>query len=170
MKSSNYYWELYLSGNNEALGFLYQELFQSLVFVSIYQVKNNEIARDIVSDLFVSLLAIPIDERKEKWASIEVIKAYLSVAVKNRSIDYLRTHKNQLKIISHLPLADFESNELFINEILELLSPEDTRLFQLHLNGYKNEEIGQKLTLSEKTVRNKLSLTRKKLAVLFRLN
>jgi RNA polymerase sigma-70 factor (ECF subfamily) len=48
-------------------------------------------------------------------------------------------------------------------EILSILSPKEQEIFQLHLDGYKNEEIAEKQKLTEKTVRNKLSISRKKM-------
>jgi DNA-binding NarL/FixJ family response regulator len=46
---------------------------------------------------------------------------------------------------------------------LEVLSSKEHEIFQLHLDGFKNEEIAQKQNLTEKTVRNKLSISRKKM-------
>ncbi|MEY3200008.1 MAG: hypothetical protein RJA13_1966 [Bacteroidota bacterium] len=62
-------WNRFLRGDNEALGELYSDLFEPLVFVSFYYVKNNETARDIVSNLFVSLLVTSVEVRNEKLFS-----------------------------------------------------------------------------------------------------
>jgi hypothetical protein len=48
-------WNRFLKGGNNALGELYSDLFEPLVFVSFHYVNNNEIARDIVSNLFLLL-------------------------------------------------------------------------------------------------------------------
>jgi len=44
----------------------------------------------------------------------------------------------------------------------------EQQLLQLHLAGYNNEEIAERKNYYEKTVRNKLSLTRKKLIYLWK--
>ena len=161
-------WNRFLRGDNEALGELYSDLFEPLVFVSFYYVKNNETARDIVSNLFVSLLVTSVEVRNEKWKSVNKLQAYLATAVKNKSIDYLRSVKNQSEILQLVRGNSSEEMSLFSNESLDQLSNQESKLFQLHLDGYKNEEIADHFTISEKTVRNKLSLTRKKMAAYFK--
>jgi DNA-directed RNA polymerase specialized sigma24 family protein len=44
---------------------------------------------------------------------------------------------------------------------IQELKPDEKQLVELHLQGFSNDEISLKLNLNEKTVRNKLSLTRK---------
>lgn len=161
-------WNRFLKGDNEALGELYSDLFEPLVFISFYYLKNNETARDIVSNLFVSLLDTSVEVRNEKWKSVNKLQAYLATAVKNKSIDYLRSVKNQSEILQHARGNTSEVMSLFSDESLNQLSKEESKLFQLHLDGYKNEEIAEHFTISEKTVRNKLSLTRKKMAAYFK--
>jgi DNA-binding NarL/FixJ family response regulator len=49
-------------------------------------------------------------------------------------------------------------------DYFDLLNEKEKELFQLHLDGFNNLEIAGKHTINEKTVRNKLSMTRKKIA------
>jgi RNA polymerase sigma factor (sigma-70 family) len=58
-------------------------------------------------------------------------------------------------IINHL--------EYCLNE----LSDEERKLINLHIVGFNNHEIGEKLQISEKTVRNKLSSSRKRIIKLW---
>lgn len=169
MKKEELLWMRFVKGENEALGELYSVLFEPLVFVSFYLVKNNDVARDIVGDLFVFLLSIEVKERKAKWKEVNTVKTYLSAAVRNKSIDYLRKTKLHLSKIEEVldGSITIEDNPFF-DESLMLLREEEKEVFQLHLDGYKNEEIAQKQQLTEKTVRNKLSLTRKKMRTYFK--
>ena len=168
MKNEQYHWSKFLKGDNQALGELYSELFEPLVFISIFYVKNNEAARDIVSDLFVQLITTSLEERKRKWVSVNSCKAYLTIAVKNKSIDFVRKVKNQTAISEQIPLNLTENSADFSDDILEVLSSTEQEIFQLHLDGFKNEEIAQKQKLTEKTVRNKLSISRKKMEKVFK--
>jgi RNA polymerase sigma-70 factor (ECF subfamily) len=168
MKNEQYHWSKFLKGDNQALGELYSELFEPLVFISIFYVKNNEAARDIVSDLFVQLITTSLEERKRKWVSVNSCKAYLTIAVKNKSIDFMRKVKNQAAISEQIPLNLTENSADFSDDILEVLSSAEQEIFQLHLDGFKNEEIAQKQKLTEKTVRNKLSISRKKMEKVFK--
>lgn len=168
MKNEENNWRKFLKGDNQALGELYSELFEPLVFISIFYVKNNETARDIVSELFVQLITTSSDDRIAKWETVNSCKAYLTIAVKNKSIDYLRKVKNQAAISEQIPVNLTVSLTESGEEILSILSPKEQEIFQLHLDGYKNEEIAEKQNLKEKTVRNKLSISRKKMEKVFK--
>ncbi len=168
MKQDQLLWNQFIKGDNKALGELYVELFEPLVFISFYLVKDNDVARDIVGDLFVSILSVDIADRQMKWEQVNTVKSYLSTAVKNRSIDYLRKNKLQSALTdAHEVELKVEVNP-FYAENLQRLTKEEGEFFQLHLDGYKNEELAKQYDLSEKTVRNKLSLTRKKMLHYFK--
>ncbi len=168
MKQDQLLWNQFIKGDNKALGELYVELFEPLVFISFYLVKDNDVARDIVGDLFVSILTVEIADRQMKWEQVNTVKSYLSTAVKNRSIDYLRKNKLQSALTdAHKAELKVEVNP-FYAENLQRLTKEEGEFFQLHLDGYKNEELAKQYELSEKTVRNKLSLTRKKMLHYFK--
>lgn len=168
MKTEQSLWNRFVQGENDALGELYSEFFEPLVFVSFYLVKDNNVARDIVGDLFVFLLAVEVKDRKTKWLEVNSVKSYLLVAVRNRSIDYLRKTKLHVSKIDALDAPITMEENPFFAESLMLLRDEEKEVFQMHLDGYKNEEIAKKQQLTEKTVRNKLSLTRKKMRTYFK--
>ena len=52
-------WTAFLKGENNALGSLYADIFEPLVFRAISYTKDPEVARDIVSQLFMELVAVP---------------------------------------------------------------------------------------------------------------
>jgi RNA polymerase sigma factor (sigma-70 family) len=166
--NSNNYWTDFLQGDDYALGKLYHELFESLVFVAYHRTKKMEVARDIVSELFVSILSTKFEVRKSKWENIESIHAYLTSAVKNKSIDYLRSEQAHTKILTQISADVIATEEINLEEGLRLMTTNETELFQLHLDGYSNTEIAEQKMISEKTVRNKLSMTRRKMAVIYK--
>lgn len=168
MKKDDLLWMRFVQGENEALGELYSELFEPLVFVSFLLIKDNDVARDIVGDLFVFLLSIEVKEREAKWKEVNTVKTYLSVAVRNKSIDHLRKTKLHFNKTEGLDGSITTEDNPFFAEGLTLLKDEEKVVFQMHLDGYKNEEIAEKQQLTEKTVRNKLSLTRKKMKTYFK--
>lgn len=168
MTSNNEYWTDFLRGDDRALGKLYHELFEPLVFVAFHRTKKMDVARDIVSELFVSLLSTKSEVRKSKWENIESIQAYLTSAVKNKSIDYLRSEQTRSKLTHHIDKEVISDTEIHLDESLTLLPKQETALFQLHLDGYSNAEIAEQKMISEKTVRNKLSITRKKIALIYK--
>ena len=168
MTSNNQFWNDFLHGDNHALGLLYHELFEPLVFVAYHKTKKMEVARDIVSELFVSIISTKMEVRKSKWENIESIHAYLTSAVKNKSIDYLRSEQTNATVLTQISHNATTTEWINLEEGLNLLPPNETELFQLHLDGYSNTEIAAHKMISEKTVRNKLSLTRKKMAIIYK--
>lgn len=166
MSNQTKYWQNYLNGDNDALAKLYVNLFEPLVLKAIYYTKKPEIARDIVSSLFVSLLELDKEERLSRWDKIESHQALLLAIVRNKCLDFLKITQNRERINNELFVetnCDVEKIDMIahLTTCIQELKPDEKQLVELHLQGYSNDEISLKLNLSEKTVRNKLSLTRK---------
>lgn len=166
-------WNEYVNGNNSALGELYTAIFEKLVFHAIYYTKNPETARDIVSELFVSLIELYSEERRQRWSKIQYVEALLLAIVRNKCLDYLKIKSGRLRILEeqssnlvqnpHEELEQIKHLEQCMNELKE----DERNLMNLHLHGFNNHEIGDSLQISEKTVRNKLSLSRKRIIKLW---
>ena len=166
-------WTEFLDGDNHALGEMYVAVFEPLVMRAIYYTRDLENARDIVSQLFTELLLVPKDIRRERWCQVLDPKSFLSVIVRNKCLDHLRVVSNRQRILNSMPQnqaffsEDSSEKELFgkLNQCISELSDAERKLLELHLDGYRNHVIAEELNLSEKTVRNKLSLTRKLLVI-----
>ena len=166
MSNQTKYWQNYLNGDNDALAKLYVNLFEPLVLKAIYYTKKPDVARDIVSSLFVSLLELDKEERLSRWDKIESHQALLLAIVRNKCLDFLKITQNRERINNELFVetnCDVEKIDMIahLTTCIQELKPDEKQLVELHLQGYSNDEISLKLNLSEKTVRNKLSLTRK---------
>jgi RNA polymerase sigma factor (sigma-70 family) len=167
-------WNEFIKGNNLALASMYETLFQPLLFISIKYTHDLDISRDLISELFTSLLETSIDDRVTKWQEVREIKAFLTIIIRNKSIDAIRTKTNRDKLANDWIKNQATKTEIeFINEeyndqCISLLNDDEKKLILLHLEGYKNQEIGKKFNYSEKTVRNKLSLSRKKLVYIWK--
>ncbi len=167
-------WNEFIEGNNLALASLYETLFQPLLFISIKYTRDLEISRDLISELFTTLLETSISDRATKWQEVRELKAFLTIIIKNKSIDAVRTKTNRDKLGNDWIKNQATKTEIkFINEeytdrCISLLNDDEKELILLHLEGYKNKEIGEKFNYSEKTVRNKLSLSRKKLVYIWK--
>jgi RNA polymerase sigma factor (sigma-70 family) len=168
------HWEAFINGDNESLTALYSPYFESLFFTALKYVKNIESAQDITSELFTSLLETDITIRQTKWNQIRDIQAFLSTIIKYRALDHIKQAKNRDRIRNENLVTNFYTDEKQKEELAHLraciqrLTEEEQNLIQLHIEGYKNDEIAQKQNYSEKTVRNKLSLSRKKLIYLWK--
>lgn len=168
------YWEEYINGNNHALAKVYEPYFQPLVFVALKYVRDLDLAQDITSELFTKLLETDLPERKEKWSEINDIKAFLTTIVKCRALDHLKIQKNRNRILSEnqILLEEYTDNKKqefdHLKTCISELPKEEQELVSLHLSGYKNHEIAEALNYSEKTIRNKLSTSRKNLIYLWK--
>ena len=166
MDNQTKYWQNYLNGDNDALAKLYVDLFETLVLKAIYYTKNPEVARDIVSSLFVSLIELPHEERWKRWECIENHQALLIAIVRNKCLDYLKITQNRERINNDLFVetsSEVEKIDMIahLTACIQELKQNEKQLVELNLQGFSNDEISLKLNLSKKTVRNKLSLTRK---------
>lgn len=166
-------WNEYVNGNNSALGELYAVIFEKLVFRAIYYTKNPETARDIVSELFVSLIELKPNDRKQHWSRTQNIEALLLAIIRNKCLDYLKITAGRQRILEEQSsnLVQYPNEELELIKHLEQcineLKEEERNLMNLHLFGFNNHEIGDAMQISEKTVRNKLSLSRKRIIKLW---
>jgi RNA polymerase sigma-70 factor (ECF subfamily) len=173
VKGFEKHWIDFLEGDNHALGEMYVAVFEPLVVRAIYYTRDIENARDIVSQLFAELLLAPKEVRRDRWSQVRDPKSFLSIIVRNKCMDHLRVVSNRQRILKTIPqnhasfYEDSSEKELFVklNQCISELSDEEQKLLELHLDGYRNHVIAEELNLSEKTVRNKLSLTRKLLVV-----
>jgi RNA polymerase sigma factor (sigma-70 family) len=154
-------WDQFVEGDDSCLGALYESLFEPLFFVSFFIVKNKDHACDIVGDLFTNLLCTSLAERKQKWKSIDEIDKYLNAMIRNKSIDHIRSIKNRERILKGIQFSKTQQTDVNAHEVLNHLSILDKELMGLHIAGYNNHEIADQYKLSEKTIRNRLSKSRK---------
>jgi DNA-directed RNA polymerase specialized sigma24 family protein len=85
---------------------------------------------------------------------------------------HLKISQNRVRINRELfseTTIDTETTAMIahLTVCIDELKNDEKELVEMHLQGFNNTEISEKLNLSEKTVRNKLSLTRKSLSKLW---
>lgn len=173
--------ELYLKsfcdGDNTAIATQYKCWLPELYLIAYRYTKNQEQSEDIVADCFEKLLQMPLEKRKQKFIDEEInLKALLIVIVKNKCLDYIKTTKNRNRIIDGIKsIWSSSSNNTaitnFTNEsfeaLLKCLPEKEQVILKMNIEGYKHEEISEKLQLSEKSISNSLSLSRAKIKSLW---
>lgn len=140
----------------------YRQLFHcyySLLGVFAYRYLNDkQLCEDIVHDVFLELY-----QQKDRFLTINALKTYLYSAVRNRCVDFLRHHKVQVRY-AELFLAEkeeaFYDSQVLEAEAYNLLKkaitelPNQTRgVYDLVLQGYTNQEIAEKMGLTEDAVK-----------------
>jgi RNA polymerase sigma-70 factor (ECF subfamily) len=150
---------------------IYKLYWKELYYFALKKVKDHALAEDLLHDVFLKLLKSESLEDR-----IDTIKGYLYTALRNRIADHYRKSKLQTDLEQDIPTwysqHDNKALEITIkrefDEFLELqvsrLPDQMRRVVQLNnKGGFNTTEIAQKLLISDKTVRNQLSLANQKL-------
>lgn len=171
--------KLYAQGNNDVVGILYKELFGQLVFFAYSFVKVKEIAADLVSGFFEQLLNIKDTNTRKSFDVDEThFINIMHLIVKNKCLDYLKIKNNRQRILAEnlnifKRFSVNEMEQVFNAEALKLLknelSAQQQKILSLHLEGFDNHEIAQNLSLSYNTVRNTLSVSKKRARQLWKI-
>ncbi len=154
---------LFATNGSLAIELVFKKYYRDMCLSAIRVVKDQSTAEDIVQEVFYELY------RKKETLKIDSLKAYLSRAVFNRSINYVKGRReivesNDDTVVDRVETYDsqdqMEYNELenYINKIIDTL-PEKCRLvFVLsRFEQLSYKEIAQRLDISVKTVENQMS-------------
>ena len=158
--------ELIQSGNELALTNLINLFSSDLYVFAMGFVKQKVIAEELVSDVFVQIW-----ESRDDILTVNNIKAYLYVLVKNKCISHLRKHqKNEFISIEKLEefhLSDLQSKDstvidndmiLKINNAISKLPPRCKMAFVLaKVNDLRYKEIAEIMDISVKTIDNQIA-------------
>lgn len=164
--------ERFIQGINSKQVSAFRELFEKfynyMVLYAERRVQQREVAEDIVQEVFVAIWESP-----KEYNSFHGFRAFLYDSIQNRCLDYLKHKAVEERYIAYT-LAnrndegenefDLMREEIYRELYLAVreLPGRCREIFELHLEGKKNEEIAELLSLSVLTVK-----THKKNAVRF---
>lgn len=152
-------YKMVVQGNNQGLEILFKTYFHFLYIQAYRFVSNKEIAEELTQDVFVSLW------EKRKTIKIEGnIKAYLSTAIKNKSLNYLKTSFSKQYFIGEIPelpqvdyLSESKELEQLIEEAIEGLPEKCGIIFRLsRFSDMTYDEIANHLGISKDTVKTQI--------------
>jgi RNA polymerase sigma-70 factor (ECF subfamily) len=160
-------------GDEVALKYILDLYYRELVIHSIKIVINQGVAEEVVQDVIIEIW-----KNRGKIKFRNSIKAYLFAAVKNRSINYLksmyaRTHFEDVEMIDQVSTVHTAEDYITAGELKEtisnainLLPPKCKVIFNLSRNaGLTNEEIAAYLSISKKTVQAQISIAINKIKI-----
>jgi len=147
---------------------LFRQYYKSLKSYAFKFVNDIDAADDIVQDVFFELWL------KRKDLDIQQFKSYLFKAVSNRSINFLKTKKENIP----LDVTDWQQEEFYLHSLvtatddyallnelndeikscIDKLPDQCRRIFLLrHTYNLKNREIAEQLNISVKAVEKQIS-------------
>lgn len=155
---------------------LFKKLYAPLCRYCCQFVRNTTLAEEIVQEKFLFLW-----ERKDTLEIRTSLEAFMYTAVRNQSIDYLRSRAAKLALKQEelsdefhddtdpLKILEYEEFEHSINKAIESLPEKCFIVFSLkRYGGLKNSEIAKELQITEKTVLNHLTKAKKQIKAALR--
>ena len=134
---------------------LFSDYYGILVCYAQKYTKREDIAEDIVQDVFASLW-----EENRIFPSQANFRSFLYISIRNAAFDYLRHQNVESRYIEEALTANrflsddsFQKEEVFrlLFKQIDLLPERCREIFLLHLEGYDNDAIAKKLSLSIET-------------------
>ena len=123
---------------------------------------DMDLTKDILQEMWLKVY-----ERRDV---VENLRAYLFTTAKNLVIDNHRKRSGEQfgsdsrVEVKERPQAEINLEEQEVDiQIKATLNEVDYHIWQLHISGYNNEEIAEKLRLTGKTVANRKSMIKDKL-------
>ncbi|MCZ2141081.1 MAG: sigma-70 family RNA polymerase sigma factor [Bacteroidia bacterium] len=161
-----------INKNNNLVCTAYNLYAVQLAFIAYKYLKNEDESKDIVMDLFEKLLKTPKEDLLLKGPiKGDKFKSWLFLVLKNMCLDTIK-HKNIIqKYIAENPNDEnysFSESERrwdkqTIEYVLNQLGECEYRVIKMHLDGFSNDEISKTYNLSYNTVRNQISIAKKKM-------
>jgi RNA polymerase sigma-70 factor (family 1) len=168
--------EIAANHNTAAFEELYLRFYKPLHQFAFRVIKSDHIAEEIVSDIFVQVW-----KKRTELTSINNLKVFLYVAVKNQSLTYLykarrkntcwiEEYSNEAAASSFVndPEQLLIANELQLNYVqaINKLPPKCKAVFKLvKEDGLKYSEAAKVLNLSLKTIENQMGIALKKITL-----
>lgn len=155
-------------GSYSAFDQLYNIYFELLYGFALNMTKSTNDAKDIVQDTFVKIW-----QTKENLSLDKSFKSYLFTIAKNQITDkfrhniyqvsfeaYIASDSFQEKAVNNIEQNIFYDEFLFkLNRAKKQMTPQQEKIFSLcKEQGHSITETAKLLNLSEKTIRNTLSL------------
>jgi RNA polymerase sigma-70 factor (ECF subfamily) len=155
-------------GDRAAFNIIYGQLRKPIITFCKYMVPIDD-AEDITSDVFVRLWKC-----REQWNSIKDVRAFLYVSARNACLNFLKQQKTRSDKQKEIAGILEREQEMILqsqieSELISLIKaevdslPDNCRtVFSMsYFEGYENAEISQRLSISDKTVRNLKSIALK---------
>jgi len=155
---------------------IYDTMYSSLCLFSNKYVESLDIAQDIVQEVFIKIWEDKIEFKNENS-----IKSYLYTAVKNRSLDYLKSNYfRSTQSLAKEDVADWQTDPFFLREVviseasviiekaIDTLPKKCAQIIKLSIKGMSNAEIAEELGISLNTIKAQKKIAYKRMKPLLK--
>ncbi|MBW1656027.1 RNA polymerase sigma-70 factor [Flavobacterium quisquiliarum] len=156
--------------------YIFDSMYTSLCLFANKYIENLEASQDLVQDVFIKIW-----EEKIVFTNDKAIKSYLYTAVKNQSLDYLKSaYVRTTKSLDVEDISKWETDQFFhsevvisdTNHILEnaitALPEKCAQVIRLSMKGMTNPEIAEELEISINTIKLQKKIAYKRLRPLLK--
>ena len=169
--------ENFIRGENDALTFFYRKWKAELFLVAYHYLRSTPDTEDVLADCFEKLIGMDLEYRWHKFHFQKVdLKAMLLVMIRNKCLDQIKTKNTRRRIQENIFQSQHQeekhnSTDFFtdnFHKLCQCLSPKESRILKMHLDGFTHKEIASNAELSIKTVKNNITLAKKKVKLLWK--
>jgi RNA polymerase sigma-70 factor (family 1) len=148
--------EEFQQGDKDAFQLLFNMLYPVMCLFARKFTNDYDNAEDIAQDVFIELW-----NRRVKFVSLDQIKAFLYLSIKNRCLNYKKHQVVKEKYVKEVFATESEADEYLIEtevvnqltNVLNTLPDQQKNVIILSMQGLKNDEIAQNMRLSVNTVK-----------------
>lgn len=154
-----------LEHNSKRFDKYYLPCHRSLTLFCTGWLKDIDMAENVASDSLLKLI------EKQDLETVKDIDAWLFTIAKNACLSLLSQNKRRKELIQQNVIEDlstFTKKHQFEQENIDFvlkntLTKKEINIWNLHQEGYKNDEISIQLNIPIKTIANLKSVARKKI-------
>ena len=174
------FWSSFLAGNDGALAIIYEKLVRDLFSFGTTLTADIELVKDCIQDIFIRLY-----QNRAQLISVDNIKVYLLVALKNALIDAFKKQQVYQKFIDSYDVGEeadepeeermiAQENEMAVKARIEKFKSVLTKR-QLEIIHYRFveelsiEEISKLLDINYQSVANSIQKSLKKIRSVYRV-
>jgi len=164
-------WKRFIDGDKSAFGGIYSYYHKSLTVFCVGRLGNIDLAENAASETLIKLLEYPNPEKIENYenwifaVAKNVCSTYQSKSTRRKNI----LNENYNFEINQSPEVESKMSVDNIDQLIRSnLDDRDYKIWQLHQQGYDNQEIADILDSTVKTVANRKSTARQKLKRVFK--
>ncbi|MEO0330666.1 MAG: sigma-70 family RNA polymerase sigma factor [Bacteroidota bacterium] len=163
-------WKLFSQGNRQTMGELYRRHFRKVFLFCYDYTKDKDEATDLTQEVFKKLLTYE-NTKIYDFAGLLFNTANYLWRTKYRNERNRQDHNKVYKdaCLSHIQSHSTCDVEFMRNVIDKKLTDTNAQIIHLASDGFSNQEIAQKLGLTEKQVRTRKWESKKKLEPLKKL-